>query len=437
MIQNLGPENWLKLFETLKKGGFTFEQVETKKKRYLVWNKVKFYNDPNPPRLSLADLGRVSAAKREIIKNIEKVNLPDMIGKDFFTCVNKPYNYIYQFTADAIFGGDGPQYTQERKKTMYQGEAIQIDINSAYLTAVKNFGLISETSYKKFYIEEIDEKQLLKKSGNSRYKNHNGETLKYSKDSRLIAVGSLAQDKTIHYYIDGVKSHQERKYNEQQANVFWAAAAKVGEIMGEILQKCSGFFYWVDAVFLPIEQAEKARQILKNNFYEFHEKKVMIKQDGGNFETVCTETGEIKTYFVPPGKTPDFLNTVNNENFINEIFEAYKEAQIQYKDNTEKQEKARQITVRTLKKAINLESILNIEYLSKKALEIGHTLEQIIKIRTTITENLKDEIFQNEILETVIIERLEKLNNLQPLPAPEINLEDGKTIEREFLREFY
>jgi hypothetical protein len=207
--------------------------------------------------------------------------------------------------------------------------------------------------------------------------------------------------------------------------------------MSEILKACNGFFYWVDAIFLPADQAEKARQILKNNFYEYHEKKVLIKQEGGNFETICTETGEIKTYFVPPGKTVDFLETINNENFINEIFEAYKHAAQIYKDKPEKAEKARQITVRTLKKAINLESILNIEYLSKKALEIGHTLEQIIKIRTTITENLKDEIFQNDILETVIIERLEKLNNLQPLPAPEINLPDGKTIEREFLREFY
>jgi hypothetical protein len=437
MIQNLGPDNWHKLFETLKKGGFTFQEVETKKKRYLVWNKVKFYNDPNPPRLSLADLGRVSAAKREIIKNIDKVILPDMIGKDFFTCINKPYTYIYEFTANAIFGGDGPKYTQERKKTIYQGEAIQIDINSAYLTAVKNFGLLSKESYNKFYIEEKDEKQLIKKAGNSRYKNHNGETLKYSKDSRLIAIGALAQDKTIYYYSNGIKTHQERQYNEKHANVFWAAAAKVGEVMSEILKACNGFFYWVDAIFLPVDQAEKARQILKNNFYEFHEKKVLIKQEGGNFETICTETGDIKTYFVPPGKTVDFLETINNENFINEIFEAYKHAAQIYKDKPEKAEKARQITVRTLKKAINLESILNIEYLSKKALEIGHTLEQIIKIRTTITENLKDEIFQNDILETVIIERLEKLNNLQPLPAPEINLPDGKTIEREFLREFY
>jgi hypothetical protein len=437
MIQNLNFDNWHKLFETLKKGNFTFQEVETKKKRYLIWNKVKFYNDPNPPRLSLADLGRVSAAKREIIKNIDKVNLPDMIGKDFFTCVNKPFTYIYEFTENAIFGGSGPQYTQERKKTMYQGEAVQIDINSAYLTAVKNFGLISDTSYKKFYIEEKDEKQLIKKSGNSRYKNHNGETLKYSKDSRLIAVGALAQDKTIFYYNKGVKTHQERQYNEKQANVFWAAAAKVGEIMAEILTVCNGFFYWVDAVFLPIEQAETARQILKSHFYDFHEKKVIIKQTGGNFETICTETGEIKTYFVPPGKTPDFLKTVNDENFINEIFQAYKEAEQMYKDKPQQAEKARQITVRNLKNSINLESKINIAYLSKKALQIGHTLEEIIKIRTTITENLKDEIFQNEILETVIIEKLENLNNLKPFPAPEINLPDGKTIEREFLREFY
>ena len=98
MIQNLVPDNWFKLFETLKKGNFTFEEVITKKKRYLIWNKIKFYNDPNPPRLSLADLGRVSAAKREIIKNIDNVFLPDMIGKDFFTCINKPYTYIYEFS---------------------------------------------------------------------------------------------------------------------------------------------------------------------------------------------------------------------------------------------------------------------------------------------------------------------------------------------------
>lgn len=437
MIQNLGPENWQKLFNTLKKGRFTFQEVETKKKRYLVWNKIKFYNDPNPPRLSLADLGRVSAAKREIIKNIDKVNLPDMIGKDFFTCVNKPYKYIYEYTANAIFGGPGPYYEQKRTKTIFDGEAIQIDINSAYLTAVKNFGLLSEASYNKFYLEETDEKKLFSKAGNSRYKNHNGETLKYSKDARLIAVGALAQDKKITHYHKGEITHQERKYNEKEANIFWAAAAKVGEIMTEILRACNGFFYWVDAVFVPVEQAEKARQILKNNNYNSHEAKVLIKQDGGNFQTICTETGEIKSYFVPPGKTPDYLKTVNDENFITEIFEAYKQAAQIYKDRPEQQEKARQITVRNLKNNINLESKINIGYLAKKALEVGHTLEEIVKIRTTIIENLKDDIFQNEILDTVIIERLEILNNLQPLPAPHTELSDGKTIDREFIRDFY
>jgi hypothetical protein len=436
-LQHLPPDNWTKLYNTLKNGKFTFQLVETKKKIYLVWNKTKFYNDPNPPRLNIEDLGRISAAKKEIIKNIDRVNLQDNIGNDFFIGVRQPKQFYYEYTEQAIFGGDGPEYYQRVKNTIVKdAKAIQIDINAAYITAVKNFGLLSADSYNKFFIEETEEKRLIKKSNSSRHKGHNGEIYKYSKDSRLIAVGSLAQDKKISTYIKGKKVKEERQYNEKEANVFWSAAAEVGRIMIEILENCQGYFFWVDAIFIPKQQAEKAKEILKSYGYNHHSKEIILSQDGGNFESIETDTGEIKRYFVPPSRTTDFLKTINNNNFVNEILKSYKILQEKYKTDLQ-QETLRKATVRHLKRNINLDSKLNLKYLAEKCIKLGLTIEDLIKIETMIIEKTKDAIFQNEILQESIIIRLENLNNLKPLPAPESNLPDGKTIEREFLREFY
>jgi len=144
MITTLKPENYRKLFETLKKSGQTFQEVETKKRRYLVWNKVKYYNDPNAARLNKEDLGIMQAAKKEIIKNLKNINLPSNINRDYFIGLNKAYQYWYEYTEAAIFGDKAPHFEQHKKNIKFEGEAVQIDINAAYLTAGKNRKLLSE-----------------------------------------------------------------------------------------------------------------------------------------------------------------------------------------------------------------------------------------------------------------------------------------------------
>ena len=410
---------------------------QRKKKIYLIWNGTKFYNDPNPPRLNIEDLGRISAAKKEIIKNIDRVNLADNIGNDFFIGVREPKQFFYEYTAAAIFGGNGPEFYQKVKNTKVKdAKAVQIDINAAYITAVRNFGLLSLDSYNKFFIEETEEKRLIKKSNSSRHKGHKGEVYKYSKDSRLIAVGSLAQDKKISSYIKGEKVKEERQYNEKEANVFWSAAAEVGRIMIEILENCQGYFFWVDAIFIPEQQAEKAKEILKTYGYNHHSKDIILSQDGGNFESIETDTGEIKRYFVPPSRTTEFLKTINNDNFVNEILESYKILQQKYKTE-QQQETLRKATVRHLKTNINLESKLNLKYLAEKCQNLGLTIEDLIKIETMIIEKTKDSIFQNEILQETIIIKLESLNKTEALPAPSETKVNGNIIEREFYQSHY
>ena len=415
------------LFRTLKNSGQDFEEVETKKRRYLVWNKIKYYPDDNAEKLTMSDLGMMQSAKREIIRNLENIKLPPNINKDFFIGLKNPYQYSYTYTADHIFFNHGPTFEQERKETIYKGDCIQIDINSAYLTAVKNRDLLSEKTYKKFYLEESDAKKIEKKKNDKSFMGHNGEIYKYSKKCRLITVGALAQDKKIFYYKGGILTHSERQYNEQQSNVFFTAAADIGKIMCKILNSCNGFFYWVDAVFIRPDFLEKAKKILEENNYQYHIKKMNIEQKGGNFKTT-DEKGEIKNYSVPKSRTVENLELFNSELFANEILSEYKEICSRHDKET-----LRQKTSFVLSKFYNIECETSIFFLKDRAKKIGLNLSDILKIETTIIEEEKDAIFNNEILRTVIIKKIEDIENKKPLPAPVEILENGNIIEREFL----
>jgi hypothetical protein len=64
-------------------------------------------------------------------------------------------------------------------------------------------------------------------------------------------------------------------------------------------------------------------------------------------------------------------------------------------------------------------------------------LEDIIKLETTIKEEYKDAIFQNDILKVVILKKLDNIANRQALPGHEEQLQDGGKIEREFYTEYY
>ena len=190
---NMHPTQYKKFFEMLVLTNQNFLEVETKKTRYIKQNKTKFYSDPNPPALNIFDLSIIARTTKEIRKNIKTVTLENNIKKDYFQAIRKPYIYEDHFYDGYI-----------KKNNITECEAIQIDLNAAYLTAVKNRNLISIKTYNDFFTL-ADDKNKIKLSKNRRNIGHNGEVLKYSKDSRLVAVGTLAQDKTITEYINGEK----------------------------------------------------------------------------------------------------------------------------------------------------------------------------------------------------------------------------------------
>lgn len=441
MMHNINPDEWEKLYKNLIETKQTFEEVETRKKRYLVWNKFKFYRDPKQNNLNMCDIGIISATKKEIQKNLKKIHLPDNLQKDYFLAVRKPFTYLQTPNVNFYFPSDNGEATTTRtkEKTQHEGEAVQIDINAAYLTAVKNLGLLSEKSYNKFFIEEENEKQRAKKTKSSRHRGHAGEVYKYSKDARLISVGTLAQDKTIHKYINGEKVSQERQYNEIEANVFFSAAAEIGKIMIDILETCKGFFYWVDAIFIDPKYQKQAEEMLKKYGYNFHTKKLQIIQNGGNFQTVDTDTGEIKTYNVPTGKISGQIIFKQSKEFTEDIFNEYKEILnlIDSKELNINKEKARAEISKILRLNYNIESNIDFHFLSIEAHKAGLVLEDIIKMETTIKEEYKDAIFQNDILKVVILKKLDNIANRQPLPDHEEPTPDGGKIEREFYTDYY
>jgi len=398
MTCNFSQEKFTNFLETLIKRKQNFELVETKKKSYIVFNKTKFYNDPNKQDLTLSELGLISKTKKEIIKNLEKIDLPDHTRKDYFIGINKSYYYEHNIFEGII-----------KKPVLFNGEAVQIDIKSAYLTAVKNMGLLSIETYNKFFELEDRPAQLKKKQNNLSYKDKQGKILKYSKLSRLIAIGSLATDKKIMIYKEGILSETKREYNEKQANVFFTASAKIGELMINLIENCKGFFYWVDAVFLPKKEVVKAIDILKLNSYHYNIDTINLTQKGNLFESVNMETGEIKNYAVPSSKTINLLKEINKDSFIVDIIKQYKEISEIVKTDKQKE---------TLRKALkseivnnyDLDSKIDIRFLSKNLSKFGLFLEDLIRIQVNITEIHKDKIFQNEIIQILIFDKLINLS---------------------------
>lgn len=439
MIINMNLDAWERLYNRLLKSA-TFQEVETKKRRFLIWNKVKYYRDPDPVRLSIQDLSIISQTKKEIINRLESVSIPDNIQKDYFLAVRKPWTYTTKRNEagelEEFFNvpAHGPTFDQIKSPTIIkEAAAVQIDLNAAYLTAVKNRGLLSDEIYKKFFIEESDPKKRSKKKKNKRHQGHNGEIYKYSKDARLISVGALAMDQNIISYENGKEVKRQRKYDEQQANVFWTAAADVGKLMIEILEKFKGFFYWVDAVFLPAEQEQAAREYIQCAGYNCHVKQLLLNQDGGKFETIETDGGEVKRYTVPAGKIAALINTVNDDIFLKETFEEYNELEKKLNLYNMTAEEARANLSGYLRKHYNIESQINLRYLATQAKKSGLAIQDIIKIETLILQREKDAIFESEILEMIIIKRIESISKRQELPPNEETTEAGHTIEREFI----
>ena len=116
------------------------------------------------------------------------------------------------------------------------------DLNSAYLQALFNAGIINEDSYK--FGEKIP------------------------KQDRLKGVGALATKKTLIKYSGGVMQTPEIIESENE-NIFWFACYQVGNLLKQLIPESPTFlFFWVDGIyFKTFCEAYKAKMFFSKFGY--------------------------------------------------------------------------------------------------------------------------------------------------------------------------
>ena len=283
-----------------------WEMTTTKNNFYIsIGGKGRFYEGAtNKGGFSRKELGLINSTKNKLKKYAEHIK-EDYTKVDLFTAFNiksRPY--------------------------FFNSDCIQIDINSAFLTVLKNVGAIDKELYNSFFeledIEKMSDNKKEFKVGNPDYKSRCGGIYKNGKKSRLVAVGTVATQKDIKKYKGNDIIGKDFIYNKKEANVFFYAAFKVGQAITEIMKNCNGFFYWVDCVFLPLEMKEKAIEMFKEFGFEFHYNECTISKRYENykvlFEVTNKDDGEIKEYVFPYSKGLDLNKKLSDPCKIMETY---------------------------------------------------------------------------------------------------------------------
>ena len=176
-----------------------FEEVFTSNRQYLKTKYLRYYKKEKEEKEKLTgtELSLISQISRAIKKRCKDILLPDAEGRPNYIL----YNIEQNINSDDIY---------------------EIDIKSAYLSAAKNRKIITEEEYNKFFQYETDKNEeqrklpkdctgknciKCKKGKHVKPKNRSryickdtGAVLKYSKDVRLISLGTLASRKEVHTY---------------------------------------------------------------------------------------------------------------------------------------------------------------------------------------------------------------------------------------------
>lgn len=120
-----------------------------------------------------------------------------------------------------------------------------VDINSAYLTALKNLHFVNEDS-KVFKMLEGAKK-----------------------GDRLKIVGMLATNKIVREFKNGELIKTELKADAYMRNVFFALCNEIDVQMHNLIKLKSYIFYWFDGIYFDnLKDCEKAVQVLKSNGYQ-------------------------------------------------------------------------------------------------------------------------------------------------------------------------
>lgn len=309
-MKELGDKEYQEKKQKFIKFSMNFQEVFTSNSQYLKIKNLRYYKktEEEKEKLTGSELSLISQISRKIKKRCKDIILPEAEGR--------PNYILYNLEED-----------------LESNNIYEIDIKSAYLSAAKNRKIITKKEYNKFFEYEEDAKEELrklpidctgekcikcKKGKHVKPKNisryickDTGAVLKYSKDVRLISLGTLATKKEVHTYSANAKrelklnkgrietistkAHQsalikkEIVYNKDQANIFYTCALDIDKVLTQIIKEVEGvFFCWVDAIFCTKEAINKVVSFLELYSYEYRvQKHISIKyRKSGNAATV-------------------------------------------------------------------------------------------------------------------------------------------------------
>lgn len=229
----------------------------------------------------------------------------------------------------------------------------QIDINAAYITAAKNRGYISQSTYDKFFVEEWNENAYFENKNNPEYQS-NGKILHYSKKCRLISLGVLAQKKVVikHEYTPIFKVNENSrfyfekselkttvtdKYNEKEANIFFTCAYDIDKLFQTCMALGGCFFYWVDAIFVQESALDKVCETITKSGFQYKVKKheFLFKEKRKIY--VHDSPVIFKEYPFPKSKRYDYQKyIIDLETNFNKILEDYEQIKLEHNEESAK-----------------------------------------------------------------------------------------------------
>lgn len=407
-VQYFNPKQYEKLKQLYIKRKLTFEEVTTQKKKYLKLGTARSYLSANPEEeeeLSPESLGLIMKAKKEVLKNYDRLGpFEDCLNLDAFSGIRRPYRrtapdqlaYIFDKKVSSVLG---PRIEPARP-------FVAIDLSGAYITTAKNLGLLSESTWNNFYIEERDKAERKRKKNKPSYRGHAKEIYKHSKLCRLIALGILATKKSIVKYTGGEEDKEafREEYSPEEANIFYKVAKETGRIMAEACEKFEGDFYFVDCVWVPEDKAEAASDWLKEKGYLLNTKSGFLAQNGCSFEFFYPdkETGEElkKEYFLSPGKSlslrEEFDSPLWLENFVKDIkLDKDLSGWLRGEEGEERKEAAKKIVAKKiigefpfLKNfdSITEGSLLQLKFIAKECTKLGFAFSELFSLTASIGE---------------------------------------------------
>jgi len=366
-----------------------FKEVRTSNKRFLQYNKTKYYLSDNPRRdmatkLLNHELGIIRNVKDEVVSNYmkERYKYKDVVDQNIY--IGSNFDLFENIESDDIY---------------------EIDITAAYPSTAVKLGLLSQKTFDRFFQEENSTVHIARKLDiRKRYNDgsyFSGDIcLKYSKKCRLISLGTLATKKEIDIFIGGVFIETIFDYNREIANLFYTCSFEVGKLMMDITKTINGvYFYWVDAIFCKSSSVEAVSLRLINEGYKIKVKKLVKLDYRKDYKRMIISKNSLEDVH------PYFFNLFTDVERVQKILDVEQDVEAMlewYKKFIDSPEYARKKIVDTAKRQYGedctIEKIiftdicdildiaspqdLNLRYLTKVLNDRGLTYSDFIQIRS-------------------------------------------------------